>query len=124
MTDSDALTDPQRDELRRLLEGQRLELEQRRFILKTESQPVGLELPIGRLSRMDAMQQQQMAAGQQRRLDLELQQVLAAIERLDRQRYGFCLRCQEPIPYARLLIRPTTPLCYGCQGDLESRKHS
>ncbi|MDO9116586.1 MAG: TraR/DksA C4-type zinc finger protein [Nitrospira sp.] len=124
MTESDAWTDPQRDELRRVLEGQRLELEQRRFMLKTEAQPVGLELPIGRLSRMDAMQQQQMAAGQQRRLDLEFQQVLAAIERLDRQRYGFCLRCQEPIPYARLLVRPTTPLCYGCQDDVESRKQS
>lgn len=58
MADSDPLTDPQRDELRRVLEAYRLELEQRRFMLKTEVQPVGLELPIGRLSRMDALQQQ------------------------------------------------------------------
>ncbi|MDP3092480.1 MAG: TraR/DksA C4-type zinc finger protein [Nitrospira sp.] len=87
MTESDALTDPQRAELRCVQDGHRLELEQRR-------------------------------------LDLELQQMLAAIKRLDRQRYGVCLRCQEPISYECLLIRPTTPRCYGCQGDVESRKYS
>lgn len=116
------LTDQQRDELRGLLDEQRGNLERLLSEFRTHAQPVGLDLPIGRLSRMDAVQQQQMAAGQQRRLEQELQQILAALGRLDQLRYGFCLRCLEPIPYGRLLIRPTTTLCYDCQCERETER--
>lgn len=107
--------------LRELLEAQRLDIEQRRAALRNETQPVGLDLPIGRLSRMDAMQQQEMAAGQQRRIEQELQQIDAARQRIEQHRYGRCLRCQNDIPYERLKVRPTTTLCLECQGDREKK---
>jgi len=68
---------------------------------------------------MDAIQQQHMAAGQQRRLEAELRQVVAALGRIERSEYGTCLRCKEPISVERLKIRPVTMLCYECQSSLE-----
>lgn len=115
------LQDQELRRLRELLESQRLDIEQRLAALRTETQPVGLDLPIGRLSRMDAMQQQEMAAGQQRRMEQELPQIDAARERIEQHRYGRCVRCQNDIPYERLKVRPTTTLCLECQDDLEKR---
>jgi DnaK suppressor protein len=117
-----ALTDQQRDELRRRLLAMRLALEDRSHAATEDTQPVSLDQPIGRLTRMDAIQQQQMALGQQQRVVGELQLVVAALHRLEVQRYGLCLRCHEAIPYERLAIRPTATLCYDCQGELETRR--
>ncbi len=116
-----ALTDQQRDELRQQLLASRLSLEERSQTAAQDTQPVSLDQPIGRLTRMDAIQQQQMALGQQQRVEGELQQVIAALHRLERKEDGFCLRCHDAIPYARLTIRPTATLCYECQCELETR---
>lgn len=113
------LTDQQRAELRDKLLMLRQVLVQRSGSASEDKQPVSLDQPIGRLTRMDAIQQQQMALGQQRRLEQELERVNAALQQLERQQYGFCLRCQEAIPYERLQIRPIATLCYECQRELE-----
>lgn len=95
------------------------ELEDLLAVSGDSSQPVELETPIGRLSRMDAMQQQQMALAsreaQQRRLQL-LRNALQAMARGD---YGYCRVCEEPIGYQRLQARPETPFCLACQSRVE-----
>ncbi len=116
------LTAEQKEALRKQLLGIREALENRSQANAEDAQPVSLDQPIGRLTRMDAMQQQQMALSQQQRVAQELQQVEAALGRLDRQRYGMCLRCQEIIPYERLVLRPAVTLCYDCQCELETRR--
>jgi len=83
---------------------------------------VSLDQPIGRLTRMDAIQQQHMALGQQQRIAQERQQTEAALERIAQDRYGLCVRCVNEIPYERLKVRPTTTLCLDCQGTLEKIK--
>lgn len=80
-----------------------------------ESKPVDLELAIGRLSRVDAMQDQQMARARRERVVVSLQQVRSALARLDAGTYGACIRCEEPIGAARLEARPEALLCRGCQ---------
>lgn len=117
------LTEQQQADLRQQLLAMRMALEERTHMSAQETQPVSLDQPIGRLTRMDAIQQQHMALGQQQRVDRELQQIHAALRRLDEQKYGFCLRCKESIPYGRLKIRPTTTLCYACQCELEAGIH-
>lgn len=83
------------------------------------SKTVDLDQPIGRLSRMDALQQQAMAkanrAGHQRRLTL----VDAALIAIKTDRYGECRRCEEPIGFSRLQVRPESPLCLDCQKESE-----
>ena len=60
----------------------------------------------GRLSRMDAMQQQAMADETQRRRHMRLAQIDAALARLDDGEYGYCVTCGEQISAERLALDP------------------
>lgn len=68
----------------------------------------------GRLSRMDAMQQQAMAASLAERLRTEIRKTGAALDRVTNGSYGECCRCSDEIAPARLAADPATPFCAGC----------
>lgn len=84
--------------------------------------PVDLDEPIGRLSRMDAMQQQKMAEASRRAARHRHDRVMAAIAAHSRDEYGECLHCEEPIGYKRLCARPETTLCLACQSAKEKQR--
>ena len=70
---------------------------------------------VGRLSRMDAMQQQAMAKATRQQAQLRLTQCKAALSAFDRDEYGLCRKCEEPIGYRRLSAMPEAPFCLECQ---------
>ena len=86
-----------------------------------ESRPVDLGLPIGRLSRMEAIQQQNMAKAGRRNCEIRLRQVEMALKAMDAGEYGICRRCEEPIGLRRLEVRPESPFCIECQEKSERR---
>ena len=69
---------------------------------------------VGRLSRMDAMQQQAMAKATAGRAETTLARIAAALRRCDEGSYGLCLGCDELINPQRLEIDPATTLCVEC----------
>ena len=69
---------------------------------------------IGRLSRMDAMQQQAMEEETGRRRDQEIDRIASALQRIEEDDFGYCSVCEEPIAPKRLENDPATPLCIGC----------
>ncbi|WP_298471067.1 TraR/DksA C4-type zinc finger protein [uncultured Erythrobacter sp.] len=71
---------------------------------------------VGRLSRMDAMQQQAMAQAQERRRAQERLRIEAAFERLDEGEWGYCAKCGEEIAEARLEHDPSVATCVTCAG--------
>jgi DnaK suppressor protein len=56
-----------------------------------------------------------------RKLKRDLQEVEAAILRLENGTYGRCQECGERIEWARLEARPQAPFCLRCQRRAESR---
>jgi len=116
------LTAAQERELQKDLQTLRSELEQLLDDSQESSKAVDLDQPIGRLSRMDALQQQAMAkanrAGTQRRLKL----IESALLANKQERYGECRRCEEPIGFPRLKARPESPFCLDCQGQIEEER--
>lgn len=68
----------------------------------------------GRLSRMDAIQQQAMDDETARRRDVELTRIDAALRRIDDDEFGYCTACDQPITLKRLENDPANPLCIGC----------
>ena len=68
----------------------------------------------GRLSRMDAIQLQEMALEQNRRREYEIKRIDAALKRIEDGEFGFCNNCGENIPLKRLEVSPSTPLCLDC----------
>ncbi len=69
---------------------------------------------VGRLSRMDAMQGQAMAQASKERREQTLRLIDAALARLDKDEYGYCRQCEEPIDSNRLEFDPTVLLCIDC----------
>lgn len=69
---------------------------------------------VGRLSRMDALQRQAMAAAQGRRRGAERQRIRAALDRLDEGEFGYCTDCGEEIAPKRLDLDPTVARCISC----------
>jgi DnaK suppressor protein len=81
---------------------------------KEASGVVELTTAIGRLSRMDAMQNQQMALELRRRQEQQLQRIANALKRMDQNRYGLCGRCKQPIAEERLEVSPDVVMCVKC----------
>ncbi len=71
---------------------------------------------VGRLSRMDAMQQQAMAQAQERNRAATLLRIDQALRLIDQGEYGYCLACGEKIATKRLEIDPAASHCVACKG--------
>lgn len=69
---------------------------------------------VGRLSRMDALQNQAMSLEAERRRRLELQRIEASLKRIEEGDYGYCVTCGEQIAVRRLELDPTLPTCVNC----------
>lgn len=72
----------------------------------------------GRLSRMDAIAQQEMARAGRAHLGVELERIDAALLRAAQGRYGLCCRCGQPIPVERLQADPSVPFCIDCLDEI------
>jgi len=75
---------------------------------------------VGRLSRMDAMQAQEMAKASSQRREQMLRQIEAALARIDNDEFGFCRDCEELIPDKRLEFDPTSTRCVVCASAVEN----
>ncbi len=115
----DELSAEQIEELAEQLEEMEARLTARLEAHADSAKPVDLDQPIGRLSRMDELQRQQMAQAQKRREKANLQKVRSALDRIRRDNYGFCMECEIPIGYPRLKAQPHAVLCRDCQGARE-----
>ena len=69
---------------------------------------------VGRVSRIDALQAQQMALATERRRHAEVGKIDAALARIEAGEYGYCVTCDEPIDGRRLMQDPAAPLCIDC----------
>ncbi|MFU8814734.1 MAG: TraR/DksA family transcriptional regulator [Pseudomonadales bacterium] len=79
------------------------------------TKPVVLDqTSVGRLSRMDAMQGQQMALEVARRRQQQLARIRRALLRIDRGEYGYCEACGEDIAAGRLAVDPAATHCVRC----------
>lgn len=75
---------------------------------------------VGRLSRMDAMQQQAMAQGMRARLATQKRRLEAALARIDAGSFGSCCQCGAELEPARLQADPTTVFCPECVAEREA----
>lgn len=90
-------------------------------LLQSEAKPVELDQSkVGRLSRMDAMQTQQIAVETARRNQQQLARISIALKKIDSEDYGYCDACDEEIDIRRLAIDPTHLYCIDCAEKLDN----
>jgi DnaK suppressor protein len=103
------------DEARRVLTERKAELSLLLSNSSEDSDPVELDQTrVGRLSRMDALQQQEMAKEMLRRRELEMKKLDLALERVEGDEFGYCVQCGDKIEPRRLDLDPSVPICIGC----------
>lgn len=64
------------------------------------------------------VQEQSMDVSIERTKRDRLAEVEAALDRLNRDEYGLCARCGQPIGVERLRVVPWTRYCISCSRDL------
>ena len=105
----------QLDRFRRRLLGLQAELQAQELATREDSRPIGLDQArVGRLSRMDAMQAQEMAQETARRRTRQLVEVDGALQRIESGDYGHCFSCGEEIDVRRLEVDPAITRCIEC----------
>ncbi|WP_375058310.1 TraR/DksA family transcriptional regulator [Zobellella sp. DQSA1] len=108
-------TEQQHGDLKQRLLAQRESLLGEVASSRESTEPVQLDQSsVGRLSRMDAIQAQQMQQGLAGRRKEQLLRIGAALRRMENGDYGYCLGCGEDIDARRLDIDPATTLCIDC----------
>ena len=70
---------------------------------------------VGRLSRMDAMQKQNMELATEQRRQQRLQIIKAALQRIEAGDFGYCILCDEAIAPQRLAFDPAVACCIQCR---------
>ena|SRR5690606_20676527 len=99
-----------RDELQRVLS--RLE---RSAAAKGDGRPGEIDQSaVGRLSRIEALQNAGLTRNLQEREQAQLAAVVEALRRMEAGSYGTCTSCHEPIQFERLLVFPETGTCAHC----------
>jgi DnaK suppressor protein len=69
---------------------------------------------VGRLSRMDAMQQQAIAQATARLAAMEEHRIRTALNLMESGDYGYCINCEEEIAEGRLRVDPSALTCITC----------
>jgi DnaK suppressor protein len=118
---ADPLNDEEELEVKQILTELRADIESRIQNQNEDTQPVLLDQQaVGRVSRIDAIQQQQMAKANQTQNSQLLTRIDLALSRFTTNLFGLCLQCEEPIAFARLKIQPFASLCINCQESSEN----
>ena len=115
------LSQQQIEALRSTLVSSQQALQEQMLSTDSSTKPVTLDQQsVGRVSRVDAIQQQQMAIANQQQADQLLKRIELALLRINSGEYGTCLKCDEPIAFARLQAQPYASLCIDCQSASEN----
>ena len=109
------LSPDQLKELRAELERQLRRLQRSMEVTDQALSPVELDqTTVGRLSRMDSLQNQSLTRNLHEREEARLGRILAALQRLEADAYGRCLECDAELPFDRLFVFPEAPTCQAC----------
>jgi DnaK suppressor protein len=81
---------------------------------KVHTQPVVPDNAIGRLTRMEAINSKSINEAALNKSKQTLSKMERALKMINDPDFGLCRECEEPIPFARLMIVPESDLCVQC----------
>jgi DnaK suppressor protein len=78
------------------------------------AKPVSPDDAIGRLSRMDAINNKSVAEAALHKAKEKLKKLEYAKTQIGKEGFGLCKQCTQPIPIGRIIIRPESLYCVSC----------
>jgi len=82
--------------------------------LEEATKPVAPENSIGRISRMDAINNKSVAEATLRTARKKFSNLEIALNKVEDEEFGRCSRCKAPIQTARLMFMPQSTRCIRC----------
>ena len=82
--------------------------------LTEEAQPISPENAIGRVSRMDAINNKSVVEAALAKAKEKLSKLQGSLDKVDSPNFGFCARCSQPIQLGRLMYMPESSRCVHC----------
>ena len=76
--------------------------------------PIAPENVIGRISRMDAINNKSVVEAVLRETENKMQQLQIMQKKINDTDFGTCIKCKQIIPFGRLMIRPHSKFCVQC----------
>lgn len=90
------------------------DLEKELKLMEEAVKPIAPDVAIGRLSRMDAINNQAVAKAGYDDKKILLSRLILALNVIDKDEYGTCAKCRSEIPFQRLMSVPYSNLCVPC----------
>ena len=78
------------------------------------AKPIAPENAIGRISRMDAINNKAVTEAALKKANEKLNNLQVALTKVDDADFGMCIRCKKPIPTGRILLMPQAISCVNC----------
>ncbi len=82
--------------------------------LRQMTEPVAPDVAIGRISRMDAINNKAVTEVALRKAEEKLQDLERISGRIDEDGFGVCRKCGDAIPMQRLILMPHIQHCVKC----------
>ncbi|MEX1000912.1 MAG: TraR/DksA C4-type zinc finger protein [Crocinitomicaceae bacterium] len=81
---------------------------------KELSKPIAPENAIGRISRMDAINNKSINEAQLRKAEIKLKNLELAMSNMNDPDFGKCAKCKGQIPIQRIMLVPQSRFCVKC----------
>ena len=92
-----------------------IEITQHKIAEYTElCKPIAPENAIGRISRMDAINNKSVVEAALRQAKNKMLQLKVMETKIADTDFGYCIKCKNNIPLGRLMIRPHSKFCVNC----------
>jgi len=108
------MTKEDREKLRETITTKVAGLKEELLELKELTRPEAPDCAVGRVSRMDAINNRSVNEAAMRKKQLKLSKLEEALEKIDSPDFGKCTRCGQEIPWGRIAIMPESTLCIRC----------
>ena len=103
-----------RIEIKALIQQELLKLEADISALRELTKPISPENAIGRISRMDAINNKSINDASLRQSEERKKKLIIALDKIDQPDFGVCIRCKQPIPLGRIMLMPHAQKCVKC----------
>ncbi len=104
----------EREELKEKIEETIAALEDQIFELELLTQPISPDNALGRITRMDAINNKSVNEENLRRARLKMNKLQTSLSKIDDPKFGICVKCGQTIQIARLMYMPESATCVRC----------
>ena len=82
--------------------------------LEVLTQPIAPDDAIGRISRMEAINNKSVNEHLLAKTKVRLNKLESSLSLIEKEDYGICSSCKDPIPLGRLMMLPESEKCVNC----------